>query len=79
MQRQLQALLTLRLTPMETPPARREATFMGIRRADGRVATRNYIGVLTSVNCSATAARAIAEEYFRAETVLEKVLRDLGL
>ncbi|MES2102285.1 MAG: SAF domain-containing protein, partial [Pseudomonadota bacterium] len=30
------------------------ATFMGIRRADGRIATRNYIGVLTSVNCSAT-------------------------
>ncbi|MGF6780776.1 altronate dehydratase [Paraburkholderia sp. GAS334] len=38
--------------------------FMGIVRADGRVATRNYIGVLTSVNCSATAARAIAD-YFR--------------
>jgi len=26
----------------------------GIVRADGRVATRNYIGILTSVNCSAT-------------------------
>ncbi|RYF66479.1 MAG: altronate dehydratase, partial [Comamonadaceae bacterium] len=35
-------------------PARREASFLGIKRADGRVATRNYIGVLTSVNCSAT-------------------------
>jgi altronate hydrolase len=44
---------------VETP-----ATFMGIVRPDGRVATRNYIGVLTSVNCSATAARAIAD-YFR--------------
>ncbi|OZI17341.1 galactonate dehydratase [Bordetella genomosp. 7] len=40
------------------------ATFDGIVRADGRVATRNYIGVLTSVNCSATVARAIAD-YFR--------------
>ena len=40
------------------------ATFQGIVRADGQVATRNYIGVLTSVNCSATAARAIAD-YFR--------------
>ena len=39
-------------------------TFEGIVREDGRVATRNYIGVLTSVNCSATAARAIAD-YFR--------------
>ncbi|WP_408369328.1 UxaA family hydrolase [Paraburkholderia sediminicola] len=40
------------------------ARFMGIVRTDGRVATRNYIGILTSVNCSATAARAIAD-YFR--------------
>jgi altronate hydrolase len=47
-----------------TPP-KREATFMGIKRADGRVATRNYIGVLTSVNCSATAARAIADHFSR--------------
>jgi altronate hydrolase len=39
--------------------------FMGIVRADGRVATRNYIGVLTSVNCSATAARAIADHFKR--------------
>ena len=46
-------------------PPKREATFMGIRRADGRVATRNYIGVLTSVNCSATAARAIADHFSR--------------
>jgi altronate hydrolase len=41
------------------------ATFDGIVRADGRVATRNYIGVLTSVNCSATAARAIADHFRR--------------
>jgi altronate hydrolase len=41
------------------------ATFMGIRRADGRVATRNYIAVLTSVNCSATVARAIADHFRR--------------
>ena len=39
------------------------ATFMGIKRADGRVATRNYIGILTSVNCSATVARMIAEHF----------------
>ena len=41
------------------------ATFDGIVRGDGRVATRNYIGVLTSVNCSATAARAIADQFRR--------------
>ena len=46
-------------------PPKREATFMGIKRADGRVATRNYIGVLSSVNCSATAARAIADHFSR--------------
>lgn len=46
-------------------PPRREATFMGIKRADGRVATRNYIGVLSSVNCSATVARAIADHFSR--------------
>lgn len=37
-------------------------TFDGIVRADGRVATRNYIGILTSVNCSATVAKFIADQ-----------------
>ncbi|MFX7824976.1 UxaA family hydrolase, partial [Acinetobacter baumannii] len=46
----------------------------GIVRPDGRVATRNYIGVLTSVNCSATAARAIAD-YFRRD-IHPEVLAD---
>lgn len=41
------------------------ATFDGIVRADGRIATRNYIGILTSVNCSATVARAIADHFRR--------------
>jgi len=39
------------------------ATFLGIRRSDGRIATRNYIGILTSVNCSATVARMIARHF----------------
>ena len=39
------------------------AMFLGIRRDDGRIATRNYIGILTSVNCSATVARMIAEHF----------------
>jgi len=47
------------------PMPRTEATFQGIVRADGRVATRNYIGILTSVNCSATVARAIADHFRR--------------
>ncbi len=40
-----------------------QATFQGIVRPDGRVATRNYIGILTSVNCSATVARHIARHF----------------
>ncbi|SAL80409.1 UxaA family hydrolase [Caballeronia telluris] len=50
-----------------TPRADTPATFDGIVRADGRIATRNYIGILTSVNCSATVARAIAD-HFRRDT-----------
>ncbi|MEM9140570.1 MAG: UxaA family hydrolase, partial [Pseudomonadota bacterium] len=42
-------------------------TFMGYRRADGRVGTRNYIAVLSSVNCSATACKMIADAYGPAE------------
>jgi altronate hydrolase len=49
--------------PLAAVPATERATFQGIRRADGRVATRNYLGVLTTVNCSATAARFVAEQF----------------
>ena len=35
-------------------PLEQRATFEGFRRASGRAGTRNYIGILTSVNCSAT-------------------------
>jgi len=40
-------------------------TFDGIRRPDGRVATRNYIGILTSVNCSAHVAGLVADVFRR--------------
>lgn len=43
-------------------PAGGAATFQGYRRADGRAGTRNYIGIVSSVNCSATVARLIARE-----------------
>src|SRR5258706_6660058 len=52
----------------DTQYASQPATFLGIVRADGRVATRNYIGIVTSVNCSATVARVIARHF---ETRLE--------
>src|ERR1700761_5364807 len=38
-------------------------TFQGIARPDGRVATRNYVGILPPVNCSATVARRIAAHF----------------
>lgn len=44
--------------PVSTPD-----TFMGYKRENGKVGTRNYIAVLTSVNCSATAARMIAAHF----------------
>ena len=47
--------------PVDFVPEGERASFRGYLRANGRVGTRNYIGVLTSVNCSATAARFIAE------------------
>jgi len=36
------------------------ANFLGYRRADGRAATRNYLGIVTTVNCSAATSRMIA-------------------
>jgi altronate hydrolase len=44
---------------MANPPA----TFLGIVRDDGRVATRNYVAIISSVNCSATVSRAIADQF----------------
>jgi altronate hydrolase len=46
-------------TDFVDPPA----TFMGFHRADGRVGTRNYIGILSSVNCSATVSNYIAKVF----------------
>lgn len=47
--------------PVDLLPERQRATFRGIVRADGRVGTRNYIGVVATVNCSATVARRVAD------------------
>ncbi|MBY6048930.1 altronate dehydratase family protein [Vannielia litorea] len=57
---------------VETPvlPEEERARFMGIRRKDGRIGTRNYIGIFITVNCSATVARKISA-YFDEER-LEK-------
>jgi len=47
--------------PVEMVPEAERATFQGIVRDNGEVATRNYIGVLSTVNCSATVVHKIAE------------------
>lgn len=49
--------------PTDFVPENERATFMGYRRPDGRAGTRNFIGVLSSVNCSATAAHMIAAHF----------------
>ena len=59
----------------DRPSARRNATevlessgsttFQGYRREDGRVGTRNVLLVLATVNCSATVAKRIAEQFRR--------------
>ena len=48
-----------------TAMANEHLTFQGIRRPDGRIATRNYIGILTSVNCSAHTAQLVADTFKR--------------
>ena len=46
-------------------PLHERATFEGYRRVNGKVGTRNYVGVLTSVNCSTTVAGFIVKEIER--------------
>ena len=46
-------------------PVEEQATFQGFRRANGKAGTRNYVGILTSVNCSTTVAGFIAKEIER--------------
>jgi altronate hydrolase len=56
--------------PVELMPEAERATFMGIVREDGRIATRNYVGVLATVNCSATVVHRIAA-WFTPERLAE--------
>ena len=49
--------------PVEMVPCEEQATFMGYSRPDGRAGTRNYIALISSVNCSATVTRRIAAHF----------------
>jgi altronate hydrolase len=53
------------VVPTQYVPAAEQATFQGFRRANGKAGTRNYVGILTSVNCSTTVAGFIAAEIER--------------
>lgn len=39
------------------------AQFQGFERPNGDAGTRNYIAIVSSVNCSATVAKAVAQQY----------------
>lgn len=58
------------VTPVTYVPEDERPTFMGYRRKDGRVGTRNYVAILASVNCSSTATRRIAD-WFRDNPILD--------
>src|SRR4051812_31406210 len=53
------------VVPVNFVTGTKQATFQGFKRANGQVGTRNYIGILTSVNCSTTVAGFIAREVER--------------
>lgn len=49
--------------PVEYVPEEKRRTFQGFRRADGRAGTRNYVAIISSVNCSASVSRYIADRF----------------
>ncbi len=51
--------------PTATVPEAERRSFKGYLRDDGRVGTRNFIGVLSTVNCSATVCHMVRERFPR--------------
>ncbi len=49
--------------PLPPIPQAEARTFLGYPRPDGRAGTRNYVAVISSVNCSASVSRYIAERF----------------
>ena len=49
--------------PVDYVPEAQRATFQGFVRPGGGVGTRNFIGILSSVNCSATVIKRIAAHF----------------
>ncbi len=49
--------------PTAFVPEAERASFQGFVRDNGKVGTRNYLGVLSTVNCSATVCKLVAERF----------------
>ena len=56
--------------PIQMLPEAERATFQGYVRPNGKVGTRNFIGILSTVNCSATVVNKIAD-WFTPERLKE--------
>lgn len=52
-------------------PEGQRRTFQGFSRPDGRVGTRNYVGIISTVNCSAATVQAIADHFRSPEMMRE--------
>lgn len=64
------ASIGIDIQPVTYIPENERCTFMGYERPDGKVGTRNYIAVISTVNCSAHTCREIAHHF------TSEVLRD---
>jgi altronate hydrolase len=49
--------------PVDYYPAEKMRTFPGFLRTDGKVGTRNYVAVISSVNCSASVSNYVADRF----------------
>ena len=54
---------TKEFKPLELLPANQRATFEGFLRSNGTAGTRNFIAIVSTVNCSATVVHAIADHF----------------
>ena len=55
--------------PLELLPESDRATFQGYKRSDGRAGTRNFIAIVSTVNCSATVVHEIANHFTKERLV----------
>src|SRR3546814_3181885 len=53
----------MRISDWSSDVCSSDLTFQGYVRPDGRVGTRNFIGIISSVNCSATVVNHIAAHF----------------